>query len=163
MKRRLFNADTGAAFGLIAGIILGSLALNLFFIGAWAAFAWRHYAWERHRPWSPATRIERLAAALPAGDADKLRSEFRARQGNIEAAIASYRQAQHAMREALRAEPFNAEALRAAMAAARDARGKLDETLQDVIATAGAAMTSEGRRSLADWTPYRRSGNEKSR
>ena len=29
MKRRLLNADTGAAFGLIAGIILGSLALNL--------------------------------------------------------------------------------------------------------------------------------------
>jgi hypothetical protein len=29
MKRRLLNGDTGAAFGLIAGIILGSLALNL--------------------------------------------------------------------------------------------------------------------------------------
>jgi hypothetical protein len=29
MKRRLINGDTGAAFGLIAGIILGSVALNL--------------------------------------------------------------------------------------------------------------------------------------
>jgi hypothetical protein len=29
MHRRLIDADTGAAFGLIAGIILGSLALNL--------------------------------------------------------------------------------------------------------------------------------------
>jgi len=29
MHRRLINADTGAAFGLVAGIILGSLALNL--------------------------------------------------------------------------------------------------------------------------------------
>jgi hypothetical protein len=29
MMRRLFNADTGAAFRLIAGIILGSLLLNL--------------------------------------------------------------------------------------------------------------------------------------
>jgi hypothetical protein len=29
MMRRLFNADTGAAFGLIVGIILGSLLLNL--------------------------------------------------------------------------------------------------------------------------------------
>ena len=27
--KRLLNGDTGAAFGLIAGIILGSLALNL--------------------------------------------------------------------------------------------------------------------------------------
>ena len=144
-------------------ILFVSLALNLFFIGAWAAFAWRHYAWERHRPWTPATRIERLAAALPAADADKLRSEFRAHQENIEAAITAYRQAQRGMREALRAEPFNADALRSAMAAARNARDKLDEALQDVIASAGAAMTPEGRRSLADWTPYRRNGNEKSR
>jgi hypothetical protein len=29
MHRRLLNADTGAVFGLVAGIILGSLALNL--------------------------------------------------------------------------------------------------------------------------------------
>jgi uncharacterized membrane protein len=144
-------------------ILYISLALNLFFIGAWAAFAWRHYTWERHRPWNPATRIERLAAGLPAGDAEKLRSQFRTHQGNIEAAIASYRQAQRGMREALRGEPFNADALRSAMAEARNARGKLDEALQDVIASAGAAMTPEGRRSLADWTPYRRSGNEKSR
>jgi uncharacterized membrane protein len=144
-------------------ILFTSLALNLFFVGAWAALAWRHYAWERHRPWNPATRIERLASALPPGDADKLRGEFRAHQGNIEAAIASYRQAQRHTREVLRAEPFNVEVLRAAMADARTARGKLDEALQDVIATAGAAMTPEGRRSLADWTPYRRSGNEKNR
>ena len=144
-------------------ILFASIALNLFFVGAWAALAWRHYAWDRHGPWNPATRIERLASALPPGDADKLRSEFHAHQRNIEAATASYRQAQHHTREVLRAEPFNAEALRAAMADARTARGKLDEALQDVIATAGAAMTPEGRRSMADWTPYRRSGNEKNR
>jgi uncharacterized membrane protein len=144
-------------------ILFISLALNLFFIGAWAAFGWRHYAWERHGPWNANTRIERLAAALPSGDAEKLRAEFRAHQANIEAAVTAYRQAQRRTREALRADPFNVEALRAAMAEARAARGKLDEALQDVIASAGAAMTPEGRRSLADWTPYRRSGNEKSR
>ena len=144
-------------------ILFASLALNLFLVGAWAALAWRHYAWQRHGPWNPATRIERLAAALPPGDADRLRGEFRVHQRNIEAATTSYRQAQRHTREVLRTEPFNAEALRAAMADARTARGKLDEALQDVIATAGAAMTPEGRRSLADWTPYRRSGNEKSR
>jgi uncharacterized membrane protein len=144
-------------------ILFTSLALNLFFVGAWAALAWRHYAWDGHRPWNPATRIDRLASALPPGDADKLRSEFRAHQRNIEAAITSYRQAQHHTREVLRAEPFNGEALRAAMADARTARGKLDEALQDVIASAVATMTPEGRRNLADWTPYRRSGNEKSR
>jgi uncharacterized membrane protein len=144
-------------------ILFISLALNLFFVGAWAALAWRHYAWERHRPWTPAVRIERLAEALPAADAEKLRAQFRASQSNIDAAVGSFRQAQRAMREALRADPFDAAALRAAMAQARSARSRLDEALQDVIATAGATMTPEGRRSLADWTPYRRSGNEKNR
>jgi Spy/CpxP family protein refolding chaperone len=67
------------------------------------------------------------------------------------------------MRAALRAEPFNPEALRAGMADARAARVKLDEAFQDVVATASAAMTPEGRRTLADWTPHRRHGNEKSR
>jgi uncharacterized membrane protein len=144
-------------------ILFVSLALNLFFVGAWAAFAWRHYAWERHRPWTPAMRIERLAESIPPADADKLRAEFRSRQSNIEAAVATYRQAQRAVREALRAEPFDPTALRSAMAEARSARSRLDEALQEVIATAGATMTPEGRRSLADWTPYRRSGNEKNR
>src|SRR5207244_11113313 len=52
-------------------ILFASLALNLFFVGAWAAFAWRHYAGERHGPWNPATRIERLAASLPSADGEK--------------------------------------------------------------------------------------------
>jgi len=144
-------------------ILFISVALNLFFVGAWAALAWRHYAWNRHGPWTPAMRIERLAAALPPGDADKLRTEFQAHQNNIEAAIASYRQAQRGVRQAIRAEPFDPDVLRAAMAEARGARAKLDEALQDVIARASAAMTPEGRHGVADWTPYRRSGNEKSR
>lgn len=144
-------------------ILFTSLALNLFFVGAWAALAWRHYAWARHGPGDPATRIERLAAALPPGDADKLRAEFHAHQGDIAAAVAAYREAQRRTRDALRVEPFNVEAVRAEMAEARVARGKLDATLQDVIATATATMTPEGRRNLADWTPYRRNGNEKKR
>jgi uncharacterized membrane protein len=143
-------------------VLLASLALNLFFLGAWAALTWRHYA-QHHGPWTPQARIERLAAALPAGDADRLRAEYRAQAGVIEAATGAFQQAQHRMREALRADPFNPEALRAGMAGARAARLKLDEALQDVIATASAAMTPEGRRKLADWTPYRRSGNDKKR
>jgi uncharacterized membrane protein len=140
-----------------------SLALNLFFIGACAALAWRHYADVRHGPLDPESRIERLAAALPAEDAVKLRAQFRAHEADIEAATAAYRLAQRRMRDALRAEPFSLDTLRADMAEARTARGKLDATLQDVIASAVATMTPEGRRNLADWTPYRRSGNEKSR
>jgi uncharacterized membrane protein len=144
-------------------ILLASLALNLFFLGTWAALTWRHYSQHQHGPWTPAVRIERMAAALPPGDAEKLRAELRAHTGDIEAATAAFRAAQRHMRDALRAEPFNADALRAAMADARTARDKLDEALQNVVAAASAGMTPEGRRKLADWTPYRRNGNDKSR
>jgi uncharacterized membrane protein len=143
-------------------ILLASLALNLFFVGAWAALTWRHYAQQRG-PWTPEMRIERLAASLPSADGEQLRAQFRAHAQGIEAATSAFRQAQIRMRAALRAEPFNAEALRAGMADARAARVKLDEAFQDVIATASAAMTPEGRRTLADWTPHRRHGNDKSR
>jgi uncharacterized membrane protein len=146
-------------------ILLVSLALNLFFVGAWAALAWRHHFGPPHggAGGSPATRIERLAAGLPAADAEKLRSEMRARAGKLDAATGAFRRAQMHVREALRGEPFNPDVLRSAMADARAARLAVDEAIQDVIAAASAQMAPEGRRKLADWTPYRRSGNEKSR
>ena len=59
-------------------VLMVSLALNLFFIGAAAALAWRHYAWDRREAWTPGARVERLAASLPSADADKLRAAFRA-------------------------------------------------------------------------------------
>jgi uncharacterized membrane protein len=145
-------------------VLLVSLALNLFFVGACAALAWRHYLPREHGgAWTPGVRIERMAAALPAGDADVLHAEFRAQAEKTEAAHGAFRTAQARMRSALRAEPFDPAALRAAMADTRAARAKLDETLQDVVAAASARMTPDGRHRLADWTPYRRNGNDKRR
>ena len=147
-------------------ILLVSLALNLFFIGAAVALAWRHYAWSPERGpgyWTPAARIERLAAVLPAADAEKLRAVLRERIATIDAANNTYRMVQERLRAALRAEPFSADAARTAMAEARAARAKLDEALQEVIVSASAQMAPESRHRLADWTPYRRSGNEKAR
>lgn len=144
-------------------VLLVSLALNLFFIGAVAALAWRHYAWDRREAWAPGARVERLAASLPAPDADKLRAAFRDHMPAIEPARAAYRAAHQRLRESLRAEPYNADAVRAAMADIRAARAKLDEALQETIVSASAQMDADGRRALADWTPYRRHGKEKGR
>src|SRR2546423_14687384 len=67
-------------------LLVGSLALNLFFIGTVGALAVRHYVMPAQlaateRPRTAAARIERLAAPLPAADAEKLRAVFRAREG----------------------------------------------------------------------------------
>jgi uncharacterized membrane protein len=149
-------------------LLLVSLALNLFFVGAAGALAVRHYlappaATPVTLDRSVAARIDRLAATLPASDGDILRAEFRARSAPVEAAQRTYRQAQDRMRQALRAEPFEVEPLRAAMAETRAARPGFDQALQELIAAAAAKMSAAGRNKLADWPPRSRSGSEASR
>jgi uncharacterized membrane protein len=148
-------------------LLLVSLALNLFFIGAGGALLVRHYA-------APAAvtppldrsvgaRIERLAATLPAADADILRSEYRANASRLDAVRDGYRSAQDEVRRVLRAEPFDPEAMRTAMTATRTARQGFDQMLQDVIAAAAAKMSVAGRNKLADWPPGSQGAREQAR
>ena len=64
-------------------LLLGSLALNLFFVGIAVAMAIRTPApptWDR----DVFVRVERIAATLPAADADLLRGEVKARRPALE-------------------------------------------------------------------------------
>ena len=149
-------------------ILLVSLGFNLFFVGAVGALAARQYLAPPTTPTasidrSAAARIERLAATLPAADADILRSEFRANAAPVEAAQETYRRAYDRVREALRAEPFEIERLRAMMGETRAARQGFDQPLQELIAAAAAKMSALGRDKLADWPPRRRNTNEANR
>jgi uncharacterized membrane protein len=142
-------------------LLLGSLAVNLFFVGVGGALIVRGYmgAPAATAPFdrSAAARIERLAVTLPPADGEELRAEFRAQAAVVEPARDAFRQAQDAARAVLRTEPFEPAALRAAMARARGARQTLDEALQEVIAKAASRMSAEGRKKLADWPPGSRS------
>jgi uncharacterized membrane protein len=148
-------------------LLLVSLALNLFFVGATGTLLVRHYLTppiasvpiDR----SVAARIERLAATLPPSDADTLRAEFLSDRAPVEAVEASYRQAQDRAREALRAEPFEGARLRTAMAETRAARQVFDQALQDLIASAAGKMSKSGREKIADWPPRQRNANETNR
>ena len=117
-------------------LLLGSLALNLFFIAFAIALAIRPPApapaWDR----DVFVRAERIAASLPANDATILRAQIGANRANIESAQAKFRAGQDVIRDSLRAEPFDAEALRASMANARGARQAFDQTIQGVFAGA---------------------------
>lgn len=139
-------------------ILLISLALNLFLLGLISAgpvkLLFHHHQRGIIEPSrSAAERIDRLAATLPAEDADKLRAAFRTQQTTLESAHAAYRKAQESMRATLGAQPFDVSALRAAMTDLRAARQSLDTVLQDVIATAATEMSPAGRKKLAEWTP----------
>jgi uncharacterized membrane protein len=140
-------------------LLLGSLALNLFFVGVAIAMAVRAPApsyWNRN----VFVRVERLAATLPPADADLLRGEINANHAAIETAQTSYHTAQDHIHEVLRQEPFDVEAMRAAMAKTRAARQTFDQTIQGVFAVIAARISPAGRHALADWPPGRKSANK---
>lgn len=135
-------------------LLLGSLALNLFFVGVALAMAIRAPAppsWDRN----VFVRVERIADTLPAADADLLRGQIQANRQRIEDSQAQYRGAQDQIREALRQEPFDVEAMRAAMAKTRAARQNFDQVIQGVFAFSASQMSPAGRNALADWPPGR--------
>jgi uncharacterized membrane protein len=136
-------------------LLLASLALNVLFAGAAGAVAFRytgtvplaHVAQIDH---SVASRLNRIAATLPAADAQVILAELRADAEKIAVAQADLRLSREALRNALRAEPFDAGAVRAAMAANRAARESFAQVFQGVIAAAAAKMSVVGRNKLAD-------------
>jgi uncharacterized membrane protein len=140
--------------------LLTSLALNVLFVGAAGAVAVRytgtvplaHVAEIEH---DAASRLNRIAATLPSPDAAIMQAELRVDAEKIAAAQADLRLSRQALRDSLRAEPFDANAMRAAMAAARTAREAFEQVLQGVIVTAAAKMSVVGRNKLADWSATR--------
>jgi len=136
-------------------LLVGSLALNLFFVGTIAALSVRHFvatpqSAATERPRTAAARIERLAAPLPAADADRLRAALQARATEAEGAREALNRAYERVQAALRAQPFDPAQLRAAMADARVARPPYEQIMQDIVVTAAAGMSPDGRIKLAD-------------
>jgi uncharacterized membrane protein len=136
-------------------LLLGSLALNLFFVGVALAMVIRAPApptWDRN----VFVRVERIADTLPPADADLLRGQINVNRQLIEETQTQYRSAQDQIRATLRQEPFDVEAMRAAMAKTRAARQNFDQVIQGVFAFAASQMSPTGRSALADWPPGRK-------
>jgi uncharacterized membrane protein len=139
-------------------LLIGSLALNLFFVGTVGALALRHIMAppqqaETERPRTAAARLERLAAPLPAADAETLRAAFRTRAAEAESARDALNRAYERVQAALRAQPFDAAQLRAAMADARAARPLYEVVMQDILTAGASGMSPGGRARLAEWPP----------
>ncbi len=137
-------------------LLLGSLALNLFFIGLAIAFAIREPASTSTYDRDVFVRIGRLASSLPPADASVLRTEIESNRPAVQEAQRGHRAAQNVIRDALRQDPFDPQAMRTAMAQTRAARQTFDQVIQGVIASAATKMSQAGRNALADWPPGRR-------
>jgi uncharacterized membrane protein len=142
-------------------LLLGSLALNLFSIGVTLAMAIRAPAPPPR--WDPNVfvRVERLAATLPAADADLLRGAFQANHAAIESAQSKYHAARDHIHATLREDPFKLEDLRAAMTETRTARQTYDQVIQGVFADVAAKLSSAGRHAVADWRNPKTTSNDK--
>jgi uncharacterized membrane protein len=142
-------------------LLLGSLALNLFFIGVAIAMALRGPAPPPR--WDPNVfvRIERLAAALPPADADLLRGAFQTNHAAIEAAQDKYQHAREEIHATLRQDPFKVEDLRAAMAETRAARQQFDQVIQGVFAEVAPKLSSTARHRIADWRSVKNSSQNR--
>jgi hypothetical protein len=141
-------------------LLPASLALNVLFLGATGAVALRYTG---SIPLSAVARIDRsgtdrldrVAASLPANDAQVMRSEIHADEEKVAAAQADLRLSQEEVRNSLRAEPFDVEAMRAAMEQVQAARENYHMVLHDLVAAAAPKMSVVGRNKLADWTETR--------
>jgi uncharacterized membrane protein len=142
-------------------LLLGSLALNLAFVGAAGAVAFRHSSQVPLQPvigmnHGIAQRMDRIVANLPADDAKIMRAVLRADAMQLAAAEAQVRMSQETVRSKLRAEPYDPAAVREALAQTSAARDHFFQLVEDVIASATAQMSPAGRETLADWSVRRR-------
>jgi uncharacterized membrane protein len=140
-----------------------SLALNLFLVGAAGAVAIRSSGTV---PLSNVARIDanamdrvsRMASSLPINDAQVMRQQLRHDAVKVAAAQTDLRLAQEQVRATLRAQPFDLDAMRAAMTQVQATREKYHTILQDMFAVAAVKMSEVGRNKLADWTGARSAG-----
>jgi uncharacterized membrane protein len=142
-------------------MLLTSLALNVCFVGAAGAVAFRYtgtvpLTTVARIDHNAADRLSHIAATLPVNDAQVMRAELKADAEKVATAQADLRLAREDLRNSLRAEPFSADAMRAAMQENRTARDNFDSVLHDVIASAASKMSVVGRNKLADWSTTRR-------
>lgn len=142
-------------------LLIGSLALNLAFVGAAGAVAIQRSSTVPLRPviginHTMAQRMDLIIATLPADDARIMRAVLRAHASQLAAAEAQVRLSREAVRSKMRAEPYDPVAMREALAEASTARDHFFQLLEDDIASATAQMSPVGRATLADWPDRRR-------
>lgn len=142
-------------------LLLGSLTLNLVLVGAAGAVAFQHSsAAVAPKPIAGIKRsieshLNQIAASLPADDARIMRAQLRADAVKLAAAQTEVRLSQEAVRNSLRAEPFDPAAVRTAMAETSQARDHFIQLVHNAVATASAKMSPVGRKALADWPATR--------
>lgn len=102
------------------------------------------------RPPSPDEMIERLSCCMKGDDLAIMRRSFEQDFPRIEGMRAEMDLRRRAIDEALRAEPFNAVRLAAAMSAMEASQRAMEQIMQESFIATAAALSPEGRKALSE-------------
>jgi uncharacterized membrane protein len=129
--------------------LFASLAVNLFIAGFFVAHWWSHRG---PRPEHALEAIvERASAKLPDQDRAILLAAWNANRAKLTSLFGELQSARREVRVKLTAEPFDRDALAAAMANTRAKRVAFSEAVQSVFLDTVPKFSPEGRNRL--WAP----------
>lgn len=135
---------------ILRWLLPASLAVNAFLAGV-VVTQW--FGPRFPPPPRPERMIEDMAATLPAADAAILRQSFAARAPDLGQRPRNREDMFERIRAALKAEPFDAQAMTVIFRDGRAVRDAIDDSIEQALIEAAGKMSGEGRRKLADWRP----------
>lgn len=135
---------------ILRWLLPASLAVNAF-LGGLMFSQWQKP--DIPPPPRPERMIEEMAEALPKADAAILRQSFAARAANLQQRPRSPEEMFLKIGAALKADPFDPQALAAIFRDGRKTRDAIDDSIEAALVDAATKMSAEGRHKLADWHP----------
>jgi uncharacterized membrane protein len=136
--------------GWMRWTLIASLALNLAVVGVIAGTAIKRMTGDARGPSVRALHLGPLTAALDADDRRALRRAFREQARDLRGLRADQAQGQAALLAALRAEPFDADAVRAQLAEQRARLSRGFDLGQTLLVDHLAGMSTADRAAFAD-------------
>ncbi len=138
----------------IYGLLLVSLALNMFIIGTAAYYGARFHAMRNDKNWID-TRIERTEKHLLRfldDDADKalVREAFDRRRPQVRQAFKEMRQARRDLYRALRQENTNPDALVASINRSQQAIATVNKNGHGLLSDLATGLSADARKKIAD-------------
>ncbi|OJX71786.1 periplasmic heavy metal sensor [Magnetospirillum sp. 64-120] len=128
-----------------------SLAVNAF-LGGLAITEWLAPDFPPPPP-RPERMIEEMAEILPAPDAAILRHSFAEHAPGMERRPHEREEMFLKIRAALKADPFDPQALTTIFHDGRKIRDAIDDSIEGALVDAATKMSAEGRHKLAEWHP----------
>lgn len=131
-------------------VLVASLAINLLFIGGFAAAFWHHHRYGRE------PGLLDFVKELPAARQDPVRQEISAARASMKDLREALRKSWSDANSLLTAEPFDKEKFKAALARLGDAETRYKAAIYNALADTAEKLDPDERKLLQAWRERRR-------